>query len=112
VLLYSDGRPVADELVRFTADAVKEGFEGEVTVSTGAQGRFTMTVLQGLRGKLHGFMYSYAGEYVNCPQLEKIIKAQGGIVPELRTPPLTLEINRDIQDVKLVFPFPFCEKDK
>ena len=112
VLLYADGRPVADEFVEFEAETVKEGYEGEATAKTDAQGRFSLTVLQGLKGWLRGSMYTYEGEYVNCPQLEKIIKAKGGIAPEVETKPVSIEVNRDIQDIKLVFPFPYCLKAK
>lgn len=55
-------------------------------------------------------MFTYAGQHVNCPPLEKLIKAPKGGGPQVETPSVKLEINRDIQDVKLVFPFPACEK--
>lgn len=110
VLLYSDGRPVVDEFVEFKADEAKKGYEGKAHTSTDAQGRFSLTVLQGLKGRLRGYMLTFTGEYVNCPQLEKLIKATGNDMAEMETKPLTLEVNRDIQDVKLVFPFPYCVK--
>lgn len=110
-LLYSDGRPIAEEFIKFKGETVKAGYDSEAGTQTDAQGRFSLTILQGLKGSLYGFMYTYAGEYVNCPQLEKIIKAQGGSVP-VETPPVKIEINRDIQDVKLMFAFPACVKAK
>ncbi len=110
MLVYSDGRPVAEEFVKFKAEKVREGYDGEAGTKTDAQGRFSLTILQGLKGSLYGSMYTYAGEYVNCPQLEKIIKAQGGNVSDVSTAPVRLEINRDVQDIKLVFPFPSCAK--
>ena len=112
VLQYSDGKPVAGELVEFRAAAVKEGFDGEVHTTTDEQGRFTLTVLEGLKGTLRGFMYTYEGEYVNCPQLDKLLKANGGHVPDVGTKTMSLEITRDMQDIKLTFPFPFCKKAK
>ena len=112
VLQYSDGKPAAGKFVEFRASEVKEGFEGEVHTSTDDQGRFTLAVLEGLKGTLRGFMYTYEGEYVNCPQLDKLLKANGGRVPDVGTKPMPLEITRDIQDIKLTFPFPFCQKAK
>ena len=112
VLQYSDGKPVVDEFVEFKADRVKEGFDGEVHTSTDDQGRFTLVVLEGLKGTLRGFMYTYEGEFVNCPQLDKLLKAKGGRVPDVGTKPIPLEITRDMQDIKLTFPFPYCEKAK
>jgi hypothetical protein len=110
VLLYSDGRPVAGEFVEFNAETVKEGFDGEIHTSTDAEGRFSLPVLAGLKGSLRGFMYTYVGEFANCPQLDQLIRANGGSVPDIGTKPLAMEINRDMQDVKLVFPFPYCVK--
>lgn len=110
VLQYSDGKPVAGEFVEFRASEVKEGFDGEVHTKTDDQGRFTLTVLEGLKGTLRGFMYTYQGEYVNCPELDKLLKANGGHVPDLGTKTMSLEITRDMQDIKLRFLFPSCKK--
>lgn len=112
VLQYSDGRPVVDEFVEFKADKVKEGFDGEVHTSTDDQGRFTLIVLEGLKGTLRGFMHTYKGEFVNCPKLDKLIDAKGGSVSDVGTKPMPLEITRDMQDIKLTFPFPYCRKAK
>src|SRR6185369_17825646 len=112
VLRYSDGKPVAGKFVEFKADEVKAGLDGEVHTSTDDQGRFTLTVLEGLKGNLRGFMYTYEGEYVNCPQLDKLLQAMGGRVPDVGTKPMPLEITRDMQDIKLTFPFPYCNKAK
>lgn len=110
VLQYSDGKPVAGEFVEFNADQVAEGFDGQVHTSTDDQGRFTLTVLEGLKGNLRGYMHSFVGEFVNCPQLDKLIKEKGGMVPDIGTNPIPLEITRDMEDIKLTFPFPYCEK--
>jgi hypothetical protein len=112
VLLYSDGRPVADEFVEFKAEVVKEGYSGEVHTKTDAQGRFSLNVLQGLKGRIYGFMYAYSDQYLNCPQLEKLIEAKGGSVPPIETTPIHLEVTADMQGVKLIFPFPYCVKAK
>jgi hypothetical protein len=112
VFLFSDGRPVADELVEFKAETVKEGYDGRAVTKTDAQGRFSLTLLQGLKGTLRGFMYTYLGEFVDCPKLDKLIKAKGNNAPDIGTKPMMLELNRDMTDVKLVFPFPACAKAK
>lgn len=110
VLLFSDGRPAAGEFVEFKAEKVGEKFDGEVHTTTDSQGHFSLPVLQGLSGSLRGFMYTYKGEFANCPQLDKLIDARGGHVPDVGTKPIKLEIDRDMEDVKLVFPFPYCVK--
>ena len=110
VLLYSDGKPVADAFVEFRAEQVKEGTEGEVHTSTDDQGRFTLNVLEGLKGSLRGFMYGYEGKYKNCPQLDRIFREKN--VSEVGTKLMPLEITIDLQDIKLTFPFPYCKKAK
>jgi len=112
VLLYSDGRPVADEFVEFKAGSAPEGYSGEVHTKTDAQGRFSLNVLQGLKGRIYGFMYAYSGKYLNCPQLEKLIEAKGGRVPAIESIPIALEVTADLQGVNLIFPFPYCVKAK
>jgi len=112
LLVYADGRPVVNEAVSFKPEAVKEGYDGEAQTLTDAQGRFSLTVLQGLSGWLRASMYVYEGEYLNCPLLDKLIKAQGESPAEVEARPLKLETNTDFQDLKLVFPFPSCVKAK
>jgi hypothetical protein len=109
LLLYSDGRPVADEFVEFKAEAVKEGYSGEVHTKTDAEGRFSLNVLRGLKGRIYGFMYTHL---YYCPQLEKLIKEKGGNVSTIETTPIQLEVTADLQDVRLIFPFPYCAKAK
>lgn len=110
VLLYRDGRAAANELVEFKADAVRQGYDGTSRTKTDAQGRFSLTVLQGLKGRLRGYVITYEGQYENCPELEKLIKESDTRVPEIGTEPISLEVNSDYQGIKLVLPFPYCVK--
>lgn len=109
-LVYSDGRPVADESVQFTGDAQQGASREEVNVRTDSNGRFSLPVLEGLKGSLRGYKYTYRGQYKNCPQLEKLIKGEGQTSAQLETNVIKLEINRDHRDLELKFPFPYCEK--
>jgi len=111
VLQYSDGKPAVNEFVEFNADQVKEGFEGRAQSGTDDQGRFTLIVLEGLKGTLRGFMHTYEGEFENCPQLDKLIRAQGN-KSDVGTKPMPVEITRDMQNIKLTFPFPSCKRPK
>jgi hypothetical protein len=110
VLLYSDGKPAAKVHVKFKADSVRDGYDGETGTDTDERGRFSLTVLQGLKGVLYGSMYTYSGEFQNCPQLEKILKTMNDRVPELQTKPVRVEVNTDMQEIRLTFPFPYCVK--
>ncbi|MBV9960180.1 MAG: carboxypeptidase regulatory-like domain-containing protein [Acidobacteria bacterium] len=112
LLLFEDGRPAAYAFVEFKAESAKAGYSGEVHVTTDAQGRFSLSVLQGLKGRLRGFMSTYAGQYVNCPKLDKLIKEQNGRSLDVGTKPVPVEVTTDVQDLRLVFPFPACAKAK
>lgn len=112
VLHFSDGKPAANKFVEFTANEVKQGIYGGARTATDDQGRFTLTVLEGLKGSLRGLMFTYKGQYVDCPQLDKLLSASGDRLPDLETKRMPLEITSDMQDIKLTFPFPYCKKAK
>lgn len=73
-------------------------------------GRFSIKILKGLKGQLYGAMYTYLGEFENCPKLEKAIKKTGNDNAELKTPPLQVIADSNRYDVELKFPFPGCKK--
>jgi hypothetical protein len=110
-LLFADGRPVADESVWFNEETQPHKDGEEVTVRTDSNGRFSLTVLGGLKGSLRGQILSYRGEYKNCPMMEKFIRSEEDIV-DLFTNVIKLETNTDYKDLELRFPFPYCAKTK
>lgn len=109
-LLYSDGKPVEQERVEFKVGGEEEESEADAGDSTDAEGRFSFRVLKGRKGRLFGEMYTYSGEYVNCPKLEALIKKSGEDVPEIRTQVIEFEAAGDLRGVELRFPFPRCKK--
>jgi hypothetical protein len=119
VLLYSDGKPVANESVEFKA-ARKESAKNDeddddpndAGVTTDLKGRFSIKIVQGTQGTLFGGMYSYVGEFENCPKLDRAIKQTGERVAELKTPPVEIRATTNLYDVELKFPFPYCKKAK
>lgn len=112
VFLYADGKPVVDENVQFEPEKTKDNVDAEASAKTNAQGRFTIKILKGLKGKLYGEMYTYAGEYENCPRLDAIIKKSGQEMPEIRTPVVEIQAENNLYDVELKYPFPGCKKAK
>lgn len=110
--LYSDGKPVTGETVLFAAGKTKDDIEGSARARTDAQGRFSLKILKGLEGQLFGVMYTYTGEFENCPKLEQEIKQTGGTNAELKTPVVEILAESDLQNVDLKFPFPGCKKAK
>lgn len=117
VLLYSDGKPVAEELVRFMTakDGSKEKHEDDPADSSGktdARGRFSFNILKGHPGRLYGQLTTYSGEYENCPKLESIIRKLGNSVVEVQTPAVEIRTDENVYGVELKFPFPGCKKSE
>ena len=117
VLLYSDGKPVADEWVSFKS--VKKQSAGndedekdrnDASVKTDLKGRFSMKIVQGANGFLFGGMQSYLGEFDNCPKLDHLIQQSGSRVSELKTSTVEIRATINLYGVELKFPFPSCKK--
>jgi hypothetical protein len=105
-LFFSDGRAVDDESVEFLSEEKPNQPQDRVLAKTDGEGRFKLSVLEGSIGTLRGYVYSFSRESSKCPQLEKLNKAR----KDLETTHLKLDLNRDHQDLELVFPFPYCAK--
>ena len=112
VFLYGDGKPVVNERVEFEPESASTNIDGEAQAKTDAQGRFSIKILKGLKGQLYGAMYTYVGEFENCPQLDKAVKQMGSDVPELKTPALRVISESNQYDVELKYSFPGCKKAK
>jgi hypothetical protein len=110
--LYSDGRPVVNESVKFEEEP--RGSEQGASASglTDADGRFSLQVLEGLKGSLRGYIITYRGQYANCPKLERLIKTKELTMADIETNVIKLEMNTDYRDLELKFPFPYCAKAK
>jgi hypothetical protein len=119
VFLFSDGKPVAGEWVSFksaragpAANGADTSDENDARAETDAKGRFSIKILKGMRGLLSGQMYTFSGEFENCPQLEQLIKKSGGGVPRIRTPSVEIVAETNLYDVVVKYPFPGCKKAK
>lgn len=114
LLLYADGKPVIDEEVEFTADKVDDTVDGDAEAKTDERGRFSIKLLKGLKGSLQGQMYTYIGEFENCPKLDALIKktSSGNSSAELKTPELLIATETNLDDLELRFSFPSCKKAK
>lgn len=106
-LLFSDGRPAADESVEFASEEKPGQDQDHVYARTDAEGRFKLSVLEGSKGTLHGSLYAHSLDRANCPQIDKLVKAY----KDIQTKPIPLELNRD-HYLELVLPVPYCGKVK
>ena len=119
VLLYSDGKPVADVSVSFKAvrkQSTGKDDDEENTNDAGARtdskGRFSIKIVQGVSGFLSGSSYYYIGEFENCPKLDRLIKEAGSSNSRIETSPIEIKATANLYGVELKFPFPSCKKAK
>lgn len=109
VLRYSDGRPVADRYVQFKADK-NDKIDGDVSERTDAKGRFSLKILKSIKGLLSSDMYVYAGEFVDCPKVESLIKKSERDNATIKTNVVDIQAEHNLYNLELVFPFPNCKK--
>jgi hypothetical protein len=122
VLLFSDGKPIADEWVNFKSqrkpsagkkeDEDDEDESTDAAAKTDSKGRFSMKIVHGVSGVLTGKMYSYVGLYENCPKLDRLVREAGTSVQGIKTSPVEIRATTNLYDVELKFPFPSCKKAK
>ena len=107
-LLFSDGRAAEGESVEFASEEKSGQNQDHVYARTDAEGRFKLSVLEGSKGTLHGSLYAHSRDLPNCPQIDKLVKAY----KDVETKRIKLELNRDHEDLELVFTVPYCAKAK
>lgn len=117
ILLFEDGNPVVDESVEFFAESENKKPDDkyakeDARASTNENGKFSIRILKGQKGKLFGSMITYVGEYEKCPKLDKLIRAKGNSVEDIETPPIEIKAVSDLLEIELKFPFPSCKKAK
>lgn len=106
-LLFSDGRPAVDESVEFASEEKSGQDQDHVYARTDAEGRFKLSVLEGSKGTVRGYLFGFSYDRANCPKIDKLIKAY----KDIETKRITVELNRD-HDLELMLPVPYCAKVK
>ena len=108
VVQYSDETPVTD--TRVYLKAVKmEGIEGDVADKVDLDGRFTLTVIKGVKGEIYSSLFAGVDTYENCPKVDALIAEANNMVTELKTLPVQIDAAQDVQNLVLRFPFPKCK---
>jgi hypothetical protein len=111
-LLHSDGKPVIQEWVQFEPEKAGDGIDGKARAQTDSKGRFTITILKGLKGSLFGQLFTYSDQYEHCPQLEELIKQGGRTGATVQTRSVEVVADDNITGVELRYAFPDCKKAK
>jgi hypothetical protein len=107
---YSDDKPVDDGMITFVADRDTRNSENDANSRTDPKGHFRIKILKGVKGRLFGSMYSYVGEFENCPRIDAAIKKTGRDNAELKTTAIPITANADVSELELKFLFPACKK--
>jgi hypothetical protein len=110
ILQYSDGKPVAEERVKFKVTKQDEKIDGDVDEKTDDAGRFTLTVLKGLTGELSAEEWVVKGMYKNCPKVDELLARSGKNNVTVFSNVVKLTTEQDAYEVELTLPFPRCEK--
>jgi len=111
-LLYSDKRPVVGESVYFYSGTKLSRYPADSTAETDDQGRFELKILRGMKGRIVGSMYTYLGEFEQCPRLDALIKETGKSNIDATSDEVIFDTEGNLFDVELKFPFPSCKKSK
>lgn len=109
-LLYSDGKPVAEEDIKFIP-IFKDKYD-EISTESDNQGNFSLKIPKQAKGILFGDMYVYVNKFKNCEKLEQIIKEKGDNYFDITTNKLEIDAEENLLNINLIFPFPKCEKSK
>jgi hypothetical protein len=109
-LVFSDGKPVSDEWVKFIPDDEKR-FDG-MRQKTDTTGSFVFRLPKGSAGTISGEMSTYSGEFKDCQKLETIITESGKRHLTVESTTAKLNSLEPFSNAELRLPFPYCEKAK
>ena len=112
VLRYSDGKPAAEEWVKFKVAKTDDNVDGDASERTDTAGRFTLRVLKGLTGELAAEHWIMTGLYQNCPKVDELIAKSGEKSVTVQSNVIKLTTEQNVYELELTFPFPRCEKAK
>ena len=116
ILTFNDGKPAANETVQFLkGEEISKSYDGYISsdfkMTTDKNGKFTFKTLKGQNGILRGSMYSFVGEYKNCPQIDNLIKEKGDKVQRIDTVDYKIDATKNLSGINLSFPFDACKKE-
>lgn len=116
-LLFKDGQPVREgsvSLIEFKniSEYIKGYIWSDFKVKTDKNGRFSIEVLKGQEGILIGSMYSFVGEYKDCPEIDEAIRQKGKSAQRLDTAGKNVKATENLSGIELKFPFTSCQKAK
>lgn len=108
VLTYSDGTLLTQgQSVYFVADVENENIEKKPYVYSEKTGQFEIKIIKGQKGKLFSRMVVGPRTFEACPDVKKVATKDNYVY----TQEIKIDGDKDIINIKLVFPFLKCNKD-
>ncbi len=109
-LIYSDGKPVVEKYVKFKVS--DESIYKEDSVKSDDSGRFSINIPKGAKGILFAEDYVYESKFDECANKAEILKRVGAESKDIKTNEIEIDADKNLADVKLIFPFPHCAKTR
>ena len=111
--LSADRKPVTRARIFFKAEKTDELTDGDAFAITDANGKFSLRILKGLKGKLFGEVWLDENEFTECPQIVALLKMkrEGGWA-EQTTDAVEIQIQGNVDNMELRLPFASCKDGK
>jgi hypothetical protein len=111
---YSDGTPVKRQSIEFFPDKKDDNLVGDNYRSfsdySNDDGTFLIRIFKGQTGKLRAEMFFSKEVLEICPEIKKAVLEDRNVTVLASTQLLEIQADKDLTDIKLVFPFPQCKR--
>ena len=113
VFLSADRKPVIRAGIFFEAETTDELTDGRAFTRTDENGKFSLRVLKGLKGKLNGIVTLDEEEFRECPQVTALLKAQRPTDwRDQKTEAIEIQSRGNVNNMELKLPFASCKGGK
>ena len=111
--LSADRKAVTRAAIFFRAEKTDELTDGDAFTRTDENGKFSLRVLKGLKGKLAGEVWLDENDFTECPQIVALLKMKGEIGwLEHKTDALEIQTQGNVGNIELKLPFASCKHGK
>ena len=111
--LSLDGKPVTRASIYFEAEKTDELTDGDAFTRTDEDGRFSLRVLRGLKGRLVGEVNLVENEFRECPQVIALLKTKGEIAWRVqKTDAVEIQTQGNVDNMELRLRFATCKGGK
>jgi len=113
VFLSADRKPVTRAAIFFESEQTDEMTEGRTFTRTDENGKFSLRVLKGLKGKISGIVTLDENEFKDCPQVIALLKAQRtNNWLDQKAEAIEIQIQGNVNNIELKLPFASCKGEK